>query len=212
MPEPGDREIQAEFSTAAVKLTFSNPRSDPSGRIFSETYLIKGFLNPVTAPTTSGNMSFMPESGDRSLACGPLKTRMKVYTEKDQHPFGTASPDKALVYVIPEHQMTVKVLGSFPTCVALDGEWIGGNHSESYFYFPVAAGEHQVCAEWEIEFRKHLLPVSFAKFTAEPGQTYFLRERVTFVGLDGERSISLEPISADEGKSLLARFPYSEQK
>jgi len=24
MPEPGDRDIQAEFSTAAVKLTFSN--------------------------------------------------------------------------------------------------------------------------------------------------------------------------------------------
>ena len=212
MPEPGDREIQDEFSTAAVKLTFSNPSSDPSGRIFSETYSIKSFLNPVTAPTTSGKMFFTPESGDRSLACGPLKTRMKVHTEKDQHPFGTASPDKALVYVIQEHQMTVKVLGAFPTHVALDGQWIGGNHSESYFYFPVAAGEHQVCAEWEIEFRKHLLPVSFAKFTAEPGQTYFLRERVTFVGLDGERSISLEPISADLGKSLLARFPYSEQK
>ena len=114
--------------------------------------------------------------------------------------------------MIQEHQMTVKVLGSFPTRVALDGQWIGGNHSESYFYFPVEAGEHQVCAEWEVEFRKHVLPVSLAKFIAEPGRTYFLRERVTFVGTDGERSIKLEPVSAEEGKSLVAKLPYSNQK
>jgi len=83
MPEPGDRDIQAEFSTAAVKLTFSNPRSDPSGRIFSETYFIKGFLNPVAAPATSDNMSFTPESGDRSMACGSLKTTMKGQKDLD---------------------------------------------------------------------------------------------------------------------------------
>jgi hypothetical protein len=198
----------AELGRMGAKLAFP---LFPPGRIFSETYSIKGFLNPVATSATS-SISFTPESGDRSMACGPLKTRMKVHTEKDQHPFGTASPDKALVYVIQEQQMTVKVFGSFPTRVALDRQWIGGNHSESYFYFPVAAGEHQVCAEWELEFHKHILPVSFAKFTAEAGQTYFLRERVTFVGLDGERSIRLEPISENEGKSLLARFPYSEQK
>jgi hypothetical protein len=209
MPEPGNREIKAEFSTAAVKLTFTNPVSDPSGRIFSETYLIKGFLNPVAAPSL---VSFTPETGDRNMACGPLKTRMKVHTAKEEHSFGTVPPAKALVYVIQEHQMTVKVLGSFPTRVALDGRWVGGNHSESYFYFPVDGGDHQVCAEWEVEFRNHVLPVSFAKFTAEPGQTYYLRERVTFAGLEDERSIRLEPISADEGKSLVSRLPYSEQK
>jgi hypothetical protein len=212
MPEPGNREIKAEFSTAAVKLTFTNPRSDASGRIFTETYLIKGFLNPVSAGGETMSMSFQPEEGDRGLACGPLKSRMKVHTDKGQHPLGSMAPGSALVYVIQEHQMTVKVLGSFPTRIALDGQWVGGNHSESYFFFPVSGGDHQICAEWEIEFRNHMLPVSLAKFSAEPGQTYFLRERVTFAGLDGERSIKLEPISEEEGKSLMLRLPYSEQK
>ena len=212
MPEPGDREIQAEFSTAAVKLTFTNPMSDPSGRIFSETYSIKGFLNPVASSAVSSDMFFTPESGNRGIACGPLKAKMKVHTEKGEHSLGILPLNKALVYVIQEHQMTVKVLGAFPTRVALDGQWVGGNHSESYFYFPVDGGEHQVCAEWEIEFRNHILPVAFAKFTAEPGKTYFLRERVTFAGLDGERSIRLEPMSLEEGKLLVSKLPYSEQK
>lgn len=212
MPEAGDREIQAEFYTASVKLTFTNPRSEQSGHIYSETYSIKGFLNPVAEQSTLERMAFMPEAGDRNLACGPLRVKMKVHTEKNEHPLGAAASDQALVYVIQEHQMTVKVFGYFPTRFALDGNWVGGNHSASYFFFPIAAGPHQVCAEWEIEFKNHTLPFSVARFTAEPGQTYFLRERVTFAGLDGERSIRLEPISLEEGKLLISTLPHSDQK
>jgi hypothetical protein len=212
MPEPSNTEIDAEFHTASVKITFSNPTLDPSGRLFTETYRIKGFLNPKSSESLISAISFTPEHEDRGVACGALKTRMGVHTKKNEHPTGEVSPSSALVYVIQQDEFTVKVFGYFPTRFAVDGKWIAGNHDDSYFFTDLSPGEHQVCAEWEIEFSHHLLPVSLAKLEVQSGRTYYLRERVVFAGLNGERSIVLEPIEETEGKRLIAQYPFSEQK
>ena len=213
VPEKGSgAEIEAQFHVASVRLSFEEPSTYSSGKISSETYLIRGFLHPAPSPETSSVLSFQPEQGSREAACGPLKTRFNVHTAKDQHPLVTPDLGRALIYIIQEDEFSVTMLGGFPTRYGLDGEWIGADRDNSYFYLSVGAGEHHICGEWQIDFAHHIRPLSLASFVARPGEAYFFRARVVFASGDGQRSIQLEPVNTEEGKLLIARSAFSVSK
>ena len=209
MPE-AESVIQANFATASVMLSFTTPHTDASGRIYTETYLIRGFLHPSATTEITEDSGFERETGPREAACGAVKSKLDVRTEKDQHPTPPADRGQARVYIIQQDEFTVKVFGGFPTRYGIDGSWVGGNRDNSYFYVSVPPGAHHLCAEWQVDFAHHVRPLSLARFQAQEGSSYFFRARVTFVTGNGERSISLEPVSPSEGLQLIAASGLSE--
>ena len=52
--------------------------------------------------------------------------------------------------------MSFVIGGCLTTKVALDGAWIGANHSNSYLAFAVAPGERHLCVNWQSHFRSHV--------------------------------------------------------
>ena len=60
-----------------------------------------------------------------------------------------------------------------------------------------------------MKFRNYATPVSIGKVVFEPGKSYFFRARVVFFRGNGERSVTLEPIDAEEGKQSIAKLAFS---
>ncbi len=112
--------------------------------------------------------------------CGPEKTEFDVKTDKNQHPNAQPEPGKALVYVFEEEetdQGSFKVL-SVTTRIGLDGQWVGANHGESYFFFSVDPGNHDLCAQWQSSLKRYSKLASAATLTAEAGQVYYFQTKV----------------------------------
>ncbi len=212
MPDAGSTEdIDAEFHLASVKLFFEKPSLDASGKIYSETYVIRGILRPSVSPGTKSLSNFEREKGNRDAACGPVDVKVKVHTEKNQHPLAMPEAGHALIYIIQEDEFHVAMMGSFPTRYGLNGGWFGGNSNNSYFAASIDPGEQHLCAEWEIAFAHYARPLSLARFQAMPGETYYFRAHVVFASVSGagQRTIELEPLSAEDGKALIAQSALS---
>jgi hypothetical protein len=212
MPEAGPTsEIDAEFHLNTVKLYFQHPDSDSSGRIFSETYVVIGTLHPAPTAALASAASFERETGNRDVACGSEHAKVEVHSESTQHPMTSPDASHALVYIIQTDEFHLYVMGAFTTKYGLDGNWIGGNNKASYFFASVDPGTHHLCAEWGTTFRHYVTPVSIAKVVLQPGKSYFFRARVVFFSVSGvgERSITLEPVDAEEGRQLIANSAFS---
>lgn len=216
MPEAGSTtDIDAEFHNVGVKLYFQNPSTDASGRIFSETYVLIGVLHPAPLHAALSAAEFERETGNRDIACGSDKTKVEVRSESARHPMTDPDAAHALVYIIQTDEFHgISVIGQFTTKYGLDGNWIGGNNKDSYFYAAVDPGTHHLCAEWGMKFRHYVTPLSMAKVVFEPGKSYFFRARAVFFDVHGagERSIALEPLEAEEGKQLIAKSTFSISK
>ena len=84
-----------------------------------------------------------PPAGS-TAACGRENVSFKVKLNESTHTLAEPSPGKALVYFF--HDAGTNVTLGYPTVkLAIDGEWIGANHGNSYFSVPVEPGEHHVC-------------------------------------------------------------------
>jgi hypothetical protein len=93
---------------------------------------------------------FYARSEARTCREGPLPycggAQFEVTTLKSQHPVVQPDAEKAVVYFI-EDDDSAYPWGRKPTIRAgLDGSWVGATHSNSFFYFSVAPGEHHLCA------------------------------------------------------------------
>src|SRR2546425_3311790 len=98
-------------------------------------------------------------------ACGPKQARYLVRVDAKQHPTPEAPPDKALVYVVgPE-------LEGHPeeTKLSIDGQWVGANRANMYFFFEVEPGQHSFCSD----VKGHH---SVLTLTVKPGSTYYLEQ------------------------------------
>ena len=215
IPEANSSEqIDAEFHLNTVKLYFQNPSTDNSGKIYSETYLVKGTLHPAVSRDVARVAEFERERDGREITCGPEKSKIVVHRDKNHHPTADTDSSHATVYIIQQDEFHAYVIGAFPTRYALDGQWFGGNSDNSYFYTSIDPGEHHMCAEWGVDFKHYARPFSLAKINLKSGETYYFRARVVLysVGGQGERSITLDPISAEEGKRLISEVAYSTAK
>ena len=141
--------------------------------------------------------------------CGASNVTFSVTTKKNQHPFARPDAGKALVYFV-EDDLNFKATPKPTVRVGLDGTWIGATHGSSYFYFPVDAGQHHLCASWQ---GKGLEAYTAATdFSAKTGETYFFVVRDTFwwpKGSDLIRKIDLKVVNADEGQLLASKYSYS---
>ena len=146
-----------------------------------------------------------------ATACGPSDVRFEVKTTKDRPVDAQAEEGKALVYVVEVWDRSAGTLGGITTRVGLDGEWIGANHGDSYFYFNVDPGEHHLCANWQSSFKRYAKKLALTGFTAEAGKVYYFRAKVTYIASNAGQltSLELEPLNEDQGKYLVASSSFS---
>lgn len=204
--------IDAQFHKSSVQLSFTEPSVYSSGKLSNETYMIKGFLHPSPSQELLSGSDFEPMHMGREGICGPDEASFKFHTDKQKHVSEGPDSNHSLVYIIQKDEFSVVMIGAFPTRYGIDGEWVGGASGNSYFPILISPGEHHICGEWQIKFAHHVRPLSVAKFETKPGQTYYLRARVIFASGDGQRSIELEPVTEQEGQSLLAQSLFSSAK
>jgi len=146
-------------------------------------------------------------------ACGASSTEFRVRTETSQHPVLPPDAGKATVYVVLEQKF--QAVRAVTARVGLDGTWVGANRGGSYLFFSTQPGEHHLCTDWISEFLPGGRLVSLAKFTADPGKTYYFRVRTSggpssyLKDSDRSASIDLEPVNDDEGKLLVAASAWS---
>jgi hypothetical protein len=141
--------------------------------------------------------------------CGPASLKFSVRTDKSRHPSAHPDRDKALIYFM-EDDASFESHPQPTTRLGVDGNWVGANHGNSYFYISVDPGEHHLCASWQswVGFGMHDTSAA-AHFTAEPGQSYYFRVRNTWLREHGVTRVELTPIDSDEGQLLASRFAYS---
>ena len=136
--------------------------------------------------------------------CGAGSANFKVKLDDSQHTPAQPSPGKALVYFI--HDAGTSAVLAYPTTkLAVDGTWVGANHSNSYFSVSVDPGEHHVCATLQSSLVGNRS--EFAHFQAEAGKAYYYRTRL--VMSREVELLDLDLIDSDEGRYLIQSYPLS---
>ncbi|MGA8367698.1 MAG: hypothetical protein ACLQMT_13120 [Candidatus Acidiferrales bacterium] len=145
-----------------------------------------------------------------AAGCGSDKIQFDVKTDKKQHPAAQPDPGKALVYVFEQEKLDPGSIDGLhaTTRIGLDGQWVGANHGESYFFFSVDPGEHNLCANWQSSLGMYSKLASAATLSAEAGHVYYFQTTV------GERThrqpaIWLKALDPAEGNLLLASSSFS---
>ena len=120
--------------------------------------------------------------------------RIRVHVEKG-HPAPEPSPDKALVFVVPND------LFMFSPSLHVDGTFAGGNKNHTYFFVELKAGEHTLCTTAS---RSGLKPATadYLTMTLEAGEVYYIEQtqESTYSG-DRMRLTLLRP---EQGKAQVA--------
>lgn len=147
----------------------------------------------------------MLEDAPGASGCGNPDVKFQVKTDKAKHP-AELEAGKALVYFIQddsEFTATPK-----PTTRAgLDGKWVGATHTNSYFYFSVDPGVHNLCASWQSAgFAGH--KTAAAHFTAEAGGVYYFVVKNTWLRTH-TGGISVNSLDGDRGQFLANSFLFS---
>jgi uncharacterized protein DUF2846 len=148
-----------------------------------------------------------------AAGCGPSKVQFEVKKNKNLHLTGQAEQGKALVYVFGDEMRDAKVTYfAGPTVqLGVDGAWIGATQYHSYFFFPVDAGEHHMCAGWQSNFARFVRVRTAASFSAEAGKVYYFRV-VSEMREKREPAIKIEPLDRAEGALLIASSALSTSK
>lgn len=135
-------------------------------------------------------------------ACGDLADKFDVKQFKAGAASSSTAPEpgKALVFFI-EKDLTAGVLATPSTQLGVDGQWVGGTHGDSYFYFSLDPGVHHLCAYTRfggVGGRG----LAFAHFTAQAGGVYYLAAKNTRLRGDELVDVALVLLDEDEGKYL----------
>jgi len=163
----------------------------------------------LAAPTLAQNSTPSPLPDQAATArtaagCGPRDISFNVKTDKAKHPTAKPESGKALVYVLSDIQ-TYKPL----TRVGIDGLWVGANHGESYFFFPVSPGDHHLCMDWQSSVKRISNLGSALTFTAEAGKTYYFRT-ARDEKKEHELGLTLEPIDPAKAQFLISSSAFSD--
>jgi hypothetical protein len=141
-----------------------------------------------------------------ATGCGDPDLKFKVTSDRTQH---TAKPEagKALVYFIQDDSEFANE--PKPTTRAgIDGNWAGATHTNSYFFFSVNPGVHQICASWQsaglLGHKK-----SWTQFTASAGEVYYFVAKNVWWRQHHTGGMSLNSVDRDQGQSLANSFLFS---
>jgi hypothetical protein len=149
-------------------------------------------------------------------ACGPREHKFSVHTDKNQHPTPEPPSDKALVYVIRPSMIGSKI----QTKLGVDGQWVGANRGNNYFFLTLEPGEHYFCSQRE---RNRWQPTpwwadlkgvasidpdrSAVPLKVEPGKTYYLQQKMGGGVIRARTSLAV--LDEAEGKKGLAKCHLS---
>ena len=167
------------------------------------------FLCFAVSAFAQQKVRFGQQPGQNRLAsaCGPAHIGYKVDLDRNQH--GPMPPEagKAMVYFIHDAGIPFeKLTFAYPTTkYAVDGNWVGAGHGDSWFAVAVAPGEHHVCTVLQTSFMDQR--VELAQFTAEAGKSYFFRTRL--VMSQSVELLEMERIDSDEGNYLTDQYPLA---
>jgi hypothetical protein len=128
-------------------------------------------------------------------ACGAKEVKYSARTDKKQHPTPEPPNDKALIYVIRPTMWGNKI----QTKLAADGQWMGVNRGDNYFFFMLEPGEHCFCSESE---NRSLLTVR-----VEAGKTYYLQQKVRLGMWKARNRVAI--LDENEGRKGLAECHLS---
>jgi hypothetical protein len=145
-----------------------------------------------------------------AAGCGPAQVNFEVKTDMKQHPAAQPETGKALVYVFEfdKREPNIAYFSSETTKIGLDGSWVGANHGQSYFFFPVDPGDHRLCANWQSRLKKYSRLGSAVSFKAEAGNVYYFRAMVD-VRTKYEPTVKLELLDSAEGQFLISASSFS---
>ena len=175
-------------------------------------------MKPLLLALLFGGPAFAQSQASSALAgCGPAGVSFEVKTDKKQHPMASPQPGKALVYFIQDDSRFL----SFPkptTKVGLDGLWVGATHGDSYFYFFVDPGDHNLCTDWQPRLIGGTVIVGGGRkgaaihFIAEPGKTYgFMVQDIWHQAVDSSYPprVDLSPVDPAEAQLEMSRSALS---
>jgi hypothetical protein len=140
--------------------------------------------------------------------CGDPDSKFEVRTNKGEHP-AQADAGKALVYFIEDDSEFT----SHPkpiTRIGIDGQWVGANHGNSFFYIAVDPGVHHLCASWQssvILGQGH--KTAAAHFTADAGSIYYFAVKNRWQLDVGTAGMKLNPVDSDEGQLMANKLSLS---
>lgn len=128
-------------------------------------------------------------------ACGPKEQKYSARTDKNQHPTPEPPSGKALVYVIRPTIMGNKV----QTKLGVDGQWVGVNRGNNYFFVTLEPGEHYFCSQAENR--------SALALKVEAGKTYYLQQKIRMGFMKARTKLTV--LDEAEGKTGLAKCHLS---
>jgi hypothetical protein len=147
-----------------------------------------------------------------AAGCGSDRVNFEVKTDKKHHPAPQPEAGKGLVYVfanVPTGNYGDGVW-RITTRVGLDGDWVGANGRNSYFFFGVSPGDHRVCTNWQSSVGWRAKVAKAVTLTAEAGKTYYFRTRMLPVTEhQSEVMMKLEALDPAEGQLLIASSALS---
>lgn len=120
----------------------------------------------ITAQQNDDKLSKEESAELRSKACGTESVNFSAQTDKKQRPMPDAPTDKALIYVLRPTMIGYKIHSKF----AVNGDWLGVNRGNTYFFLTLEPGEHFFCSESENQ--------SYLALNLEAGKTYYLQQKV----------------------------------
>ena len=142
-------------------------------------------------------------------ACGPDSESFTVTTHSDGSGAAPAAATPHL-YLIEEQERVAICLGGCGVTVkvGVDGSWAAATSGTSYIGVPVTAGDHHLCAAWQSRSvgRRRL---ELANFHSQEGQDVYFRVHLVPSTTETISQFTLQPISPDEGKLLIATAPKS---
>ena len=140
--------------------------------------------------------------------CGAENAKLEVKTEKGKYPAPTPDAGKALIFFLQDDAR----FDSHPrptTRFGIDGTWVGGTQSNSYFYVSVDPGDLHLCANWQSFVGIGTRPTAAMHFTAEAGKVYYFVARDTFRTDHPPAEVVLEALDSDEAQLLMSSFEFS---
>jgi len=170
-------------------------------------------MKPLLLALLLGCPAFAQSQASSALAgCGPGGVSFQVKTDKKQHPMISPGPGKALVYFIQDDSRFQSVPKP-TTKVGLDGQWVGATHGNSYFYFLVDPGDHNLCTDWQsLTIVGGGRKSAAIHFTAEPGKTYdFAVQDIFHQEFDHPYPprVELSPVDPADAQLRMSRYSFS---
>jgi hypothetical protein len=152
-----------------------------------------------------------------TAACGPDESKFNVKVQPGVPEPALSGSGMARVVFLE----TVDAQGPFVDTnvgarIGVDGAWIGAAEGDSRIVYSLPAGEHHLCANWQVNDEPFWKRTALSSFTAGAGKTYYFRVELSqkqyFTGSvahSTDHSVRIEAVDADEGKYLATFLPIA---